>query len=72
MNYITSKADVMGGLACIRGTRIPLARILFLLKDGHTLDSIHELYPWVKFDVLEGAIDELIAKMEVPHETTAI
>lgn len=59
-NYIVSKSNIMNGAPCIVGTRIPISRIIFLLKEGHTIDSIHEGYPHVPIKTLEGAIDELI------------
>jgi len=60
MNYITSNPDILGGTPVIRGTRVPIGRILFLLKDGYTLDAIHEDYPHIDLKTLSGAVDEAI------------
>ena len=59
--YITSTSNVLGGQAVIVNTRVPISRILFLLKDGYTLDAIHEEYPHIDLQTLSGAIDEVSA-----------
>ena len=56
--YIASDPNILGGKPVIKGTRIPADQILFLLKDGFTIQAIHELYPHVKEEAIEGAIDE--------------
>lgn len=58
--YITSKPDIMGGVPCIVGTRVPIDVILSLLKHGYSLKKIGEMYPWVGIDKLKGALDELV------------
>ena len=40
--YITSNPDIMGGAPVIAGTRVPIARILYLIKDGLTLEQIQD------------------------------
>ncbi len=47
------------GAPVIKGTRIPIERILFLLKDGYNLEAIHLEYPQVDIKTLEKVIDEL-------------
>lgn len=58
--FIISDPEILGGTPVIKGTRIPIARILFLLKDGYTLEAIHEDFSHVDKKTLEGAIDEAI------------
>ena len=58
--YITSDPDILGGTPVIKGTRVPIGRILFLLKDGYTLEAIHEDYPHIDIPTLSSAIDEAI------------
>lgn len=60
--FIDSDPEILGGKPVIAGTRIPVSRILFLLKDGYTVEAIHDEYPYVDIETLEGAIDEA-AKM---------
>ena len=59
MKYIHSDPDILGGELVIKNTRVPLQRILFLLKDGYNLDAIHEEYPHIDKKTLSGALDEL-------------
>jgi uncharacterized protein (DUF433 family) len=62
--FITSDPGVLGGMPVIVGTRVPISRILFLLKDGYTLESISEDYPHVGRQKIEMAINELINSLE--------
>ena len=61
--YITSKPDVMGGVPCITGTRVPIDVILSLVKQGYTLKKIDKMYPWVGMYKLERALDELANRL---------
>ena len=58
--YIVSDPDILGGTPVIKGTRVPIGRIVFLLKDGYTLEAIHEDYPHIDIHTLSSAIDEAI------------
>jgi len=42
---ITIRPDQMGGVACIRGLRIPVATIVSMIADGMTDPEILEAYP---------------------------
>ncbi len=64
MRYITSKSQIMSGVPVIRSTRIPVSRIIFLLREGFTIEAIHKIYPHVKENTLRGAIDELIQDID--------
>jgi uncharacterized protein (DUF433 family) len=70
-HYITTDPEIMSGQPCIVGTRIPISRILHLLKQGYTVEAIHEEYDWVDLKTLKGAIDEAIAQFDVPAATHA-
>ncbi|MDE2589926.1 MAG: DUF433 domain-containing protein [Patescibacteria group bacterium] len=59
MKYLISDPDILGGELVIKNTRVPLERILFLLKDGYNLEAIQEEYPQVDKVTLLGALDEL-------------
>lgn len=65
--YINNNPKIMGGIPVIVGTRIPIARILFLLKDGYTIDAIANDYPQVGKSTIEGAISEAIGNFEKPN-----
>jgi uncharacterized protein (DUF433 family) len=51
----------------IAGTRVPVARILSLLKDGYTLEEIHKQFDHISIKKLEGAIEEVAAIINNPH-----
>ena len=59
MKYLNSDPDILGGQLVIKNTRVPLQRILFLLKDGYNVEAIHEEYPHIERTTLVGALDEL-------------
>jgi len=64
MKYITSDSDIMTGKLVIAGTRVPIARILFLLKEGYTIEAIREEYPHVPMEKITGAVTELIELLD--------
>ncbi len=57
--YIVSDPHILFGTPVVKGTRIPIEMITSLLKQGYTLDQIHEMYNWVDKKTLEGVIDEI-------------
>lgn len=61
--YITVDKNIMSGIPVIRGTQIPIERILFLIKDGYTIEAIHQEYPHVDRKTLEGVIDEITQRV---------
>jgi uncharacterized protein (DUF433 family) len=64
MQYITSDPEIMSGKLVISGTRVPIARILFLLKEGYTIEAIQEEYPHVSLEKIKGAVNDLIEKLD--------
>lgn len=58
--FIVSDPNILGGTPVIKGTRVPIETILYLLKDGYPLEVIHEDYPQISLETLSGAIDEAI------------
>jgi uncharacterized protein (DUF433 family) len=68
--YIVSDPTILSGMPVITGTRVPVARILSLLKEGYTLDEIHEQFDHISIATLEGAIDEVTTIINhTPHGT---
>lgn len=57
--YIVSDPQILSGTPVIVDTRIPVSRIVFLLKDSYTLEAIHEEYPHISLKVLEAVVDEI-------------
>lgn len=56
--YIISNPKILSGKPVIAGTRIPVDQILFLLKEGFTVDAIHEQYPHVSTATISGTVNE--------------
>lgn len=54
--YISSTPDIMGGAPVIKGTRTPIEVLLYRLKEGNSVEAIHEMYPWIDIQTLSGAI----------------
>ena len=68
--YISRDPQVMGGAPVISGTRIPISRILYLLKDGYTIGSISEDYPHVGKKKIEKAVEQAIRDIDDPNAQT--
>ena len=58
--YLSADPQIMGGTPVIKGTRVPIAVILHLLKQGYPLEVIQEDYPHIPLHTLSAAIDEAI------------
>ena len=57
-HYIISDPEILGGKPVIAGTRIPVGHILLLLKNGFTMEAIHEDYPQLNIKTISGTIEE--------------
>jgi uncharacterized protein (DUF433 family) len=53
---ITTNADQMGGVPCLRGLRIPVATIVSLVAEGQTVERILILYPDLEADDVREAL----------------
>lgn len=56
--YIVSDPQILSGKPVIVGTRIPVDQVLFLLKEGFTIEAIHEQYPHVSTATISGTVNE--------------
>lgn len=56
--YIVSDPQILSGKPVIVGTRIPVDQVLFLLKEGFTIEAIHEQYPHVSTATISGTVSE--------------
>jgi len=61
--YVSRDPLVLGGAPVIAGTRVPVSRIIFLLKEGYTVQSIASEYPHLKESVIEKALSEIIQNL---------
>ena len=53
---ITVDPDVMGGLPCIRGMRMPVASIIAMVADGMTVAEIIDDFPDLTADDISQAL----------------
>jgi uncharacterized protein (DUF433 family) len=52
---ITSEPDKLGGAPCIRGTRIPVAKVLRCVASGMSRDEILGDYPLLVAEDIDAA-----------------
>jgi uncharacterized protein (DUF433 family) len=64
---IARDPDILRGIACFRGTRVPFQNLLDYLEAGETLDEFLEQFPTVSREMaiegLETAKDSLLARI---------
>lgn len=58
--YISINNKILGGTPVITGTRIPVERIYHLIKQGYSVETLQEDYPWVDKKKLQYAIAYLV------------
>ena len=56
LDRITFDPNVMGGRACIRGTRVTVSLIVNLVANGMDADEIVDAYPYVEPDDIRQAL----------------
>lgn len=61
---IVRRADVMSGVACVAGTRIPVSAIMSFHKIGHTPSQIVDQYPDLSPETVERVIAHLASEAE--------
>lgn len=63
---IVRDPEVLGGIPCFRGTRVPFQNLLDYLEAGDTLDEFLEQFPTVTremaVEALETAKESLLAR----------
>jgi uncharacterized protein (DUF433 family) len=71
---ITTDPEVMGGLPCIRGLRMPVATVVAMVADGMTTDEILAEHPdLTREDIHEALLyaAEAVRERELPLRHTA-
>ena len=66
---ITVNPNQMGGVACIRGLRIPVATIVEMIADGMTQDEILKNYPDLEAEDIHKALQfaaDAVRERELP------
>ncbi len=69
LERIVHDPAVMGGKACVRGTRVTVSTVLGLLAQGHSEDAVLELYPYLTREDVRAALSYAAmrtSEIEVP------
>ena len=70
MKYIRSTPEILSGMPVITGTRVPVARILSLLKEGYLLEEIQHQFDHISLETLQGGLEEAATILNnSPHDT---
>ncbi len=56
LTRISHDGGVMGGKACIKGTRVTVSMIVMQISDGVTTDQLLESYPYLERDDIMQAL----------------
>jgi uncharacterized protein (DUF433 family) len=66
-SVIARDPEILGGISCFRGTRVPFQNLLDYLEAGDTLDQFLEQFPTVTremtIEALETAKDPLLTRI---------
>ncbi len=66
VSIIVRDPEILGGIPCFRGTRVPFQNLLDYLEAGDTLNEFLEQFPTVTremaIEALETAKDSLLAR----------
>lgn len=66
---ITTDPEVLGGVPCIRGLRVPVATLVGMVADGMTADEILADFPYLEPDDIGAALRyaaEAVRERELP------
>ena len=66
---ITTNPDVMGGLPCIRGLRVPVATVVAMVADGMSVAEILDDFPYLEAEDVAEALRyaaEAVRERELP------
>jgi uncharacterized protein (DUF433 family) len=66
---ITTDPEVMGGVPCIRGLRVPVATVVGMVADGMTIEEILADFPYLEPDDVAAALRyaaEAVRERELP------
>ena len=58
--FITRNPAILDGEPVIAGTRIPVVEFLLQLKEGHTIEDIHGMYPHVREETFKRVLEEVL------------
>ncbi|OGM22342.1 hypothetical protein A2863_02040 [Candidatus Woesebacteria bacterium RIFCSPHIGHO2_01_FULL_38_9b] len=58
--YIDMNPEILGGTPIIKGTRIPLIRLYYLVKQGYSPHDLQKDYPWVDKEKIQMVVAYLM------------
>lgn len=56
LDHVTQQPDVMGGKACIRGTRVTVGMLVGQIGAGHSIDEVLADYPYLEREDIMQAL----------------
>ena len=68
---ITCDPTVMSGQPVIKGTRVPVSVLLWMLAGGETTETVLANYPNISADDLKAALAFAAETLESPHLVAA-
>jgi uncharacterized protein (DUF433 family) len=63
--------EILGGVPCFAGTRVPVRSLFDHLKLGYSVDEFLEQFPTVKKEQVRAVLDEARHQLEDSAETAA-
>jgi uncharacterized protein (DUF433 family) len=65
LNRISQRPEVMGGKACIRGTRVTVGMLVGQIGAGHSIENILTDYPCIELEDIMQALRYAAWRTEV-------
>jgi len=56
LSRISHDSEIMGGKACIKGTRVTVGMILTLISEGNSPEELLKMYPYLQHDDIAQAL----------------
>ena len=56
---IVSDPNILSGTPVVKGTRVPVDRILYLFVEGFTIEEIQQQYSQIDMDTMSALIKEI-------------
>ena len=66
VTIIVRDPEILGGIPCFRGTRVPFQNLLDYLEAGDTLDEFLEQFPTVTRQMAIEALENLPCPIKPP------
>lgn len=67
-SVVLSDPEIMSGMPCFRGTRVPVKTLFDYLEHGHPLDEFLDDFPTVEKEQAITALEEARALLMAPFD----